>query len=459
MTSKMVLLAITVSLASFGQSQSAMPSTLDLARVSEVTRLVESQGNAVWPGWKSVPLLLRKADADYLIGHPNPPAGFNRVLDDQGLGRSIYRRAGHLIPVPAATTWPVAGLWCLALPTLEEFQRAVDQALGAGVIKLDEASYVAAAVHEAFHANQMNTTAQGPALFGFQGDEGKLLNTLTNQPNHSQQLAVEGRVLRDALGASDLTAVWQAVERFLEARRSRRAALPSEVAAYEQALEWREGLARYAEVSLMRKVAGQASGDGRFVYPSNGWQTFLGQLGDVSQIPGTLRDRYYVLGAAQGFVLDRLMGWWKPQAIPGGTSLEQLLRDLSQRASGAPAALQNFRLTKLHLATEHLWVALADQPQLWQQGLAGVKALGGLDGLLFRFPEEGLGKFTMKGALMPLEIAFFDQDGLLLERLSMGLCDRDPCPRYGPEKAFQYALETPVGRLPHLPVGSRLDLP
>jgi uncharacterized protein len=77
--------------------------------------------------------------------------------------------------------------------------------------------------------------------------------------------------------------------------------------------------------------------------------------------------------------------------------------------------------------------------------------------MLFRFPEEVRGKFNMKGALMPLEVAFFNQDGVLISVQTMSLCDNDPCPLYGPDQAFKYALEPPLGHLPILPGGSHIE--
>jgi hypothetical protein len=366
-----ILLLVAIMFASFGKAQSTLPSTLDLAQIAEISRVLNLHGNTVWSGWKAPPQLLRKADADYLIGHPNPPADFKLVAGINVLGQPVYRREGHLIPVPAATAWLVAGVWSLALPTFEEFQQAIDQVLGVGVVKLDEPTYVAAAVHEAFHAFEMTAMKQELPMFGLRSDEGKMLADLSSRPNLKQQLFLEGQALRGALEASDLSAVWQRVNKFLELRQIRRAQLAPEVAAYEQALEWSEGLARYGEVSLMRLVAGQQSGNDRFVYPTTYWQTFLGQVADVSQIPGSLREAYYALGAAQGYVLDRVMKGWKQNAIPGGANLEQLLTDLSHRISSVPASLHNFPIVRLQLASKTLWLALANQPDCWRRDKSG----------------------------------------------------------------------------------------
>ncbi len=87
-------------------------------------------------------------------------------------------------------------------------------------------------------------------------------------------------------------------------------------------MEWVEGLARYADVTLMRRAArdGFPPGEGLAPMPSADavWTEFLGQLRDPASIPGGLRDRLYVLGAAQGFALDRLAPGWRERALPGG---------------------------------------------------------------------------------------------------------------------------------------------
>ena len=72
----------------------------------------------------------------------------------------VYRYAGHLVPVPAATAWEVDGIWSVAVPTREEFQQAIDAQLGKGVVQLDAVNYVRAIVHEAFHAYAI-TAIQG----------------------------------------------------------------------------------------------------------------------------------------------------------------------------------------------------------------------------------------------------------------------------------------------------------
>jgi hypothetical protein len=105
-----------------------------------------------------------------------------------------------------------------------------------------------------------------------------------------------------------------------------------------------------------------------------------------------------------------------------------------------------------------LLVAIADDPGERAQGLMGVEHLGDLDGMLFVFSQEALGGFWMKGTLIPLDIAFFDDDRTFVDMLSMVPCTADPCPSYVPEAPFSWALETPAGALPPLAAGTILSV-
>ena len=65
--------------------------------------------------------------------------------------------------------------------------------------------------------------------------------------------------------------------------------------------------------------------------------------------------------------------------------------------------------------------------------------------MVFIFFEKHLGGFWMKNTLIPLSIAFFDQDGEILEILDMDPCEKDPCPTYDPGVPYWGALEVNKG--------------
>lgn len=91
-------------------------------------------------------------------------------------------------------------------------------------------------------------------------------------------------------------------------------------------------------------------------------------------------------------------------------------------------------------------MAVADTAGLRAQGLMGVTDLGERDGMLFVWDEDVSSGFWMKNTLIPLDIAFFRADGVLVDLLSMVPCVTDPCQVYQPSGSYRYALETEVGR-------------
>jgi hypothetical protein len=106
----------------------------DVARLAEVQLLIARHGSQVWPGWDApAPLLVRKRECEYLIGHPAPPADYTELEGMRIGGRPVFALEGHLTPAPVATSWLVAGVWSVAIPARADFQAAIDEALGPGV--------------------------------------------------------------------------------------------------------------------------------------------------------------------------------------------------------------------------------------------------------------------------------------------------------------------------------------
>ncbi|HSM45840.1 MAG TPA: DUF192 domain-containing protein [Acidimicrobiia bacterium] len=99
---------------------------------------------------------------------------------------------------------------------------------------------------------------------------------------------------------------------------------------------------------------------------------------------------------------------------------------------------------------------VADTPTLRNQGLRSVEALpDDVDGMLFVFEEPRPATFGMRDTLLPLDIWWFDADGVLLGSARMEPCSSDPCPSYGSPGPISWALETPAGAL-DLTAGQRL---
>jgi hypothetical protein len=305
--------------------------SMGMGEAGEAWNLLAQRGGQVWAGWGQPlpPLLIRNGSDDYLVGHPHPPDGFDPAAGVQIGGQQVFRRSGHLVPVPAATTWNVAGIWVVAVPERAEFQAAVDQALGPGKVTIDPPAYVRSIVHEAFHAYQMTVTGGQLPNFGADVDEQKMIADLSARSGLSELFNAEGQALANALRATNQVDMLSEAGHFLQLRQQRRTSLTPAVAAYEQSVEWSEGLARYADTSLLR-LAGQTDYQpslDSLDYPAATatWEQFLKDLAQPTLSPDGFRGRYYLLGAGEAFLLDRLLPGWKDEFLSQKQSLEALL--------------------------------------------------------------------------------------------------------------------------------------
>jgi hypothetical protein len=106
-------------------------------------------------------------------------------------------------------------------------------------------------------------------------------------------------------------------------------------------------------------------------------------------------------------------------------------------------------------------VEQADSPAERQRGLMGRTSLAADEGMLFLF-EEGptTSEFWMKDTLIPLSIAFWNVDGLIVGIRDMDPCTEDPCPTYGSPEPYVGALEVNVGFFAEQGVttGDRIEL-
>jgi len=107
-----------------------------------------------------------------------------------------------------------------------------------------------------------------------------------------------------------------------------------------------------------------------------------------------------------------------------------------------------------------LHVRVADSPEERRQGLTGVAKLAEDGGLAFLYEEPTEGAFTMKDTLIPLSIAFWDEEGRIVALLDMEPCTADPCPAYAPGKEFVGAVETNRGFFTRhgVGIGDAIDL-
>jgi uncharacterized protein len=90
-------------------------------------------------------------------------------------------------------------------------------------------------------------------------------------------------------------------------------------------------------------------------------------------------------------------------------------------------------------------VEIAETPSQREQGLMHREELPADEGMVFLFDEEQTSGFWMKNTLIPLSIAFYDTDGVIVRILDMEPCAADPCTVYEPGAPYRGALEVNAG--------------
>ena len=105
-------------------------------------------------------------------------------------------------------------------------------------------------------------------------------------------------------------------------------------------------------------------------------------------------------------------------------------------------------------------VQVADTTQERADGVMGRETLSPYDGMAFVWTEPVHGSFWMKDTLIPLSVAFWDQQGRIVSIMDMEPCRQDPCPTYGPDTPFVGAVEVAKGGLERrgVAVGDTVDL-
>ncbi len=112
----------------------------------------------------------------------------------------------------------------------------------------------------------------------------------------------------------------------------------------------------------------------------------------------------------------------------------------------------------------HVSVEEADSPAERERGLMGRTSLGANEGMIFLFDDVADGpvtsQFWMKDTLIPLSVAFWDEDGRIVGIQNMDPCTEDPCPTYGSPEPYVGALEVNDGFFTEhgVKTGDRIEL-
>lgn len=331
---------------------------LMLSSVKEYRNIIASVGAEIFPGWKanSVPILLYRPHVqELLIGAPRRPAGFS-VLTSPTLpflrGETIYARNDSTVMAVDDQNTSITLDSMRVLVVADQYSRIRSQIrdlLGRpsdiANRRLDEWINVPSPydelqflLHEAFHVHQHRLAPDKGA------DEGAVAHYPLLDPTNNALVALEGRILSDALLATDPVDRRTRIAEFVAVRTLRRAALDTASASYEDLNEYSEGLGRYVEFRFMQ--IGERVKPTPEMYMHTGFTGYRGVLrkklegrvADIVRIAsnsdnrfgnryggGPLRFRLYDMGAAQGLLLDDVAPNWKSRIFAPGVYLTDLL--------------------------------------------------------------------------------------------------------------------------------------
>jgi hypothetical protein len=343
-------------------------SDLDKARLAETTHLRQALGSQVWPGWDAldVPIIVYNEAYAFLVGYPDPPAGWIRMPQNEARGGpwevvpgdtyecQVYYR--QPLPDPEVTpenfTVLVGDRWVVTMGTsafmeisfysgMQEQQPpflkpVFPYRLAWGLIMGDSDAYIGSLEHEAFHAFEGSSAPDRLA-------EAEAANRVESSypwddPSLDPSWGAEMDLLIKAVRAPSDTGARELARQFLAEREKRRTALNLSSAQidYEGQREWLEGLAKYAELTLGKVAGGMASysplaalkADPAFKAYKTRPQFWSEQLDEAKRTAGRAGEtRFYYSGFAQAALLDRLAPGWKEKAFDPGVILEALLAE------------------------------------------------------------------------------------------------------------------------------------
>jgi uncharacterized membrane protein (UPF0127 family) len=113
-----------------------------------------------------------------------------------------------------------------------------------------------------------------------------------------------------------------------------------------------------------------------------------------------------------------------------------------------PCAIPDFARGTADLGTPpsiQIDVLIADDGEERAHGLMYRRSLRDDLGMVFRWDQDQDTGFWMKNTLIPLSIAFYDVNGVILRIMDMDPCDEEPCPTYNPGVMYRGALEVKQG--------------
>jgi hypothetical protein len=325
-----------------------------LVSVKEYRHILETIGPEIYPGWKwnTIPLLLyRPLVQDVLLNAPRRPPGFARftgrtVLSD----KTIYARNDSTVKDIDGQNTSITLDSMRVLVVADQYSRErqqIEANSGRPIMAqwLKEWGFIQSPydeveiiLHEAFHVHQ-DRLAPGKAA-----NEQAVAHYPLLDPGNNALVALEARILRDAVLAKDAAQKRARIEQFLAVRTLRRTGLDTASVSYENLNEFSEGTARYVQFRFDQ--LGERVTPIPEMYLRTGFTGYRDvlqkrlerQMDEMVKVAsfsddrfgnkfggGPMRFRLYDTGGVQALLLDDVAPDWKQRIFAPGVYLTDLL--------------------------------------------------------------------------------------------------------------------------------------
>ena len=341
-----------------------------LVSVKEYRHILETIGGEIYPGWKwnTIPLLLyRPKVQDILLNAPRRPAGYapftgRTVLPDHNIYARNDSTAKDIDGQNTSMTLDSMRVLVVAdqySRERQQFQGILGQPDSTVAHWLADWRFIQSPydelqilLHEAFHVHQDRLAPAKSA------DEQSIAHYPVLDPANNALVALEARLLREAVLEGDAARRRARIEQFIAVRALRRASLDSASIAYENLNEFSEGTARYVQLRFLQLGERITPVPDMYLYHGfTGYRGVLRQLlvdklDDLVKVAsfsdnrfgnrfggGPLRYRLYDTGGAQGLLLDEVAPDWKTRIFGRGVYLTDLLTAAIPLSAERSAAL------------------------------------------------------------------------------------------------------------------------
>jgi hypothetical protein len=292
----------------------AAPDPAQAALIVEARDLVERHDDAVWPEFSDAPdtLILIDGEIEFLLCHEGEGAGFEPLGVEPVTGCDLRRRPRQFPPTFLASFPAVDGTPSIVVGTPEATGRA-------------PANWMRTLIHERVHQFQdgrPDMYARTLALGLDGGDQTGMWQLNYAFPYKDEGAAEAARAFAEAgleaLAARDGADFRSRALAYQAARSAFLASVSEADARYYEFQAWKEGVARWTELAMMREAAAQ---DEAYAGQRNAQEERLSDSLEAVDLARQGRIAFYALGTVDAEILDRLDPAWRRSYADGPLAL------------------------------------------------------------------------------------------------------------------------------------------